>query len=339
MNGAVIVWAVQATGALAIGRAVALALRSRAALGHVMLVLAMIAVAAIPAASWIAARAGGGMLAPVQIAAGETRGGEVAGPPLLPEVPRGVSGGSGVANSVVGASVPPVVETNVATASQRGALHWGNVAMSVWGAMLVVASGRFLLRSAQAIGIRVRSGRVSHAAIQQAMERSATELGLGRGVELRVSEGAGCPMIWCWGRPVVIVPAGFESLDVDWDAVMMHELAHLRRRDHAWALLAELLVCAMPWNPLAWAVRRRLFVLAEMACDDWAVRMARSAAGYADSLLAFAAVPRRALAPAIVTRSGLSRRIARILGGAVMESRVNRRIAVGAACIAGLGGA
>src|SRR5262249_30487025 len=146
---------------------------------------------------------------------------------------------------------------------------------------------------------------------------------------------ARCPMVWCWGRPAVILPEGFEDLEVDWDAVMAHELAHLRRRDHLWALMAEMLLCAMPWNPLSWAVRRCLGGVAGMAGGDWAVASATSAPSYADSLLVFAPVPRRAFAPAIVTRGGLSHRVSRILEG--RGRRASRGLVIGAAVVASLG--
>ena len=57
------------------------------------------------------------------------------------------------------------------------------------------------------------------------------------------------------------------------------------RRDHLSALAGELLVCILPWNPLAWWSRSRLAELAELACDDWVLASGLPAADYAESLL------------------------------------------------------
>lgn len=103
--------------------------------------------------------------------------------------------------------------------------------------------------------------------------------------------------------------------DVDWVGIFCHELAHLRRRDHLSAMLAELLVCLLPWHPMVWWARRRLALLSEQACDDWVVATNRTPTSYADSLVSL--VPqRRALALSMAhSRNGLAYRIHRILGG------------------------
>ncbi len=54
-------------------------------------------------------------------------------------------------------------------------------------------------------------------------------------------------------------------------AVLVHELAHLRRRDH-WLAHAELaLAIALWWHPLFWFARRQLRQQAELAADAWAI--------------------------------------------------------------------
>ncbi|MFN0056337.1 MAG: M56 family metallopeptidase [Planctomycetales bacterium] len=56
-------------------------------------------------------------------------------------------------------------------------------------------------------------------------------------------------------------------------AVVLHELAHLARRDH-WVSWLELLAgCTWWWNPLFWYVRHQLHDNAELACDSWVVAL------------------------------------------------------------------
>ena len=76
-------------------------------------------------------------------------------------------------------------------------------------------------------------------------------------------------MTWGYMRPVILLPR--ES--VNWskgrfEAVMLHELAHVRRGDSISQLLV-LAVCALYWfNPVVWLCARALRSEAEMAADD-----------------------------------------------------------------------
>jgi beta-lactamase regulating signal transducer with metallopeptidase domain len=69
-------------------------------------------------------------------------------------------------------------------------------------------------------------------------------------------------------------------------AVLLHELAHLRRRDHWVGWLLLLGSCVWWWLPLFGFVRRRLAYEAELACDAWVVRTLPGARrAYAEALL------------------------------------------------------
>ncbi len=80
------------------------------------------------------------------------------------------------------------------------------------------------------------------------------------------------PMTWGVLRPVILLPK--DSLS--WprgrlQAVLLHELAHVRRRDSLVQSLA-LIVCALYWpNPLVWIAARALRREAEIAADDAAI--------------------------------------------------------------------
>ncbi len=103
------------------------------------------------------------------------------------------------------------------------------------------------------------------------------------------------PVTWGWWRPVVLLPA--EA--ADWPSqrrrlVLVHELAHVRRRDCLTQMVASL-VCALFWlNPLVWLASRRMCVERERACDDLVLNSHYKASDYASELLAIA----RAFRPA-----------------------------------------
>ena len=70
------------------------------------------------------------------------------------------------------------------------------------------------------------------------------------------------------------------------DTLLVHELAHVRRRDH-WVRLLELAVTVVFWwYPVTWWVRRALRRAEERCCDEWVLRlMPTSAQAYAEGLL------------------------------------------------------
>jgi beta-lactamase regulating signal transducer with metallopeptidase domain len=139
----------------------------------------------------------------------------------------------------------------------------------------------------------------------------------------------GTPLLWCLGRPVLLVPATLlKSLEAErWRAIVAHELAHLRRGDH-WVRRLELVAgLAWWWNPLYWLARRQLDFEAELACDAWAVwALPKDRVSYAESLiwictaLSSAESPSPALGIAGTGRS-FERRLTMIL-----RDRVERRV-------------
>ena len=68
--------------------------------------------------------------------------------------------------------------------------------------------------------------------------------------------------------------------------ILAHEIAHLRRRDH-WVRVVELFVSTLHWwNPLVWAIRRKLHDTEDLCCDSWVCWMfPKSAPRYAEVLL------------------------------------------------------
>ncbi len=96
------------------------------------------------------------------------------------------------------------------------------------------------------------------------------------------------PMIWCGVRTRLILPAElWDELDESGRrAVIHHELAHLRRRDH-WLCWLELLACVLYWwHPVVWWVRKRLRDEADLCCDAWVTAlMPGNRRAYAQALL------------------------------------------------------
>ena len=79
--------------------------------------------------------------------------------------------------------------------------------------------------------------------------------------------------LWGWLTPRVLVPHDVTERysQAEMRGMLLHELAHLRRRDGLWIWLG-LAVCALHWfNPLAWLCLRRYLADRELECDRTAL--------------------------------------------------------------------
>jgi beta-lactamase regulating signal transducer with metallopeptidase domain len=125
------------------------------------------------------------------------------------------------------------------------------------------------------------------------------------------------------------------------DAVLAHEIAHVRRHDHVWLWLVRLVERVLFVQPLNARAARRVRFLAECHCDDWALSVTRRPLALATALARIAswlgAPP--ACAPAMAPReSPAVRRVRRILDDSVPRLRTPARpvaAALAAAVFAG----
>jgi beta-lactamase regulating signal transducer with metallopeptidase domain len=127
------------------------------------------------------------------------------------------------------------------------------------------------------------------------------------------------PMTWGLRNPVVLLPEDCNR----WTAqqrreVLLHELAHVRRRDCHTQLLAQI-ACLLYWfNPLAWMAARRMRDERETACDDRVLMAGTRPSSYAGHLLDIAKRMRSAehcpsVAVAMARRSGMFNRLDALL--------------------------
>jgi beta-lactamase regulating signal transducer with metallopeptidase domain/protocatechuate 3,4-dioxygenase beta subunit len=116
-------------------------------------------------------------------------------------------------------------------------------------------------------------------------------------------------------RPAVLLPEADPTLPVR--DVLIHELAHLRRRDGHWNLLRRLAEAAFFYQPLLWLLTRRMEVVAEEVCDDYVVQFGGDRERYARGLVEIAElslVPAGAVSVGMVSlRSILAKRVLRIM--------------------------
>lgn len=124
--------------------------------------------------------------------------------------------------------------------------------------------------------------------LESAIRSAAHKLSLERLPRVRVQRGARGPAVLGFLRPLVVLPAQLveDSSRQRIEHVLLHEFAHLKRRDPAASFLCLLLQLFYWYHPLVWIARRELATLREIGCDESVARALRgSTAGYRRTLL------------------------------------------------------
>lgn len=164
---------------------------------------------------------------------------------------------------------------------------------------------------------------VGYAAIAR-MRRRLARRGSVEGVELLESRAGSMPMAAGLWKPAVFVPADANEWPEERRrAVLLHEMAHVRRGDAATQLIARVALAMYWWNPLAWTAWRESMKERERAADDAVLQSGVGAADYAMHLLEIA---RRMSAPAFAAGVAMARSSqleGRVL--AILDSKTSRR--------------
>lgn len=129
--------------------------------------------------------------------------------------------------------------------------------------------------------------------------------------------------------PAVLLPEA--ELTMSLRDVLVHELAHLRRRDVRWNLVRKLATGVFWFQPLLWILSRKMELAAEEVCDDFVVELGGDRAEYAHRLVDVAEFSAVRVAPAGVAmvsfRSMLVQRVTRIMDTSRrLSTRTSRRM-------------
>lgn len=156
----------------------------------------------------------------------------------------------------------------------------------LWAAGTLAVLGWVALGQLGVRRLRRGARQVRDAAWLDELHDACWLLEISRPVALLRGDESSSPMTWGLLWPAVLLPAEAER----WDSerrrmVLLHELAHVQRKDCVTQLAAHL-ACALFWfHPLVWYAARQLRIERERACDDVVVRAGASAPDYADHLL------------------------------------------------------
>jgi bla regulator protein blaR1 len=132
-----------------------------------------------------------------------------------------------------------------------------------------------------------------------ALKRGAAPIGSRGRIRLLASGDVRVPMAAGFLRRAVIFPQGLleQLTPEEFDQILRHELAHLRRWDDWTQLFQAVAQAVLFFNPALYWIGRRLKIEREMACDDWVVAATGRARPYAACLTHLHELTRRASAP------------------------------------------
>jgi len=168
----------------------------------------------------------------------------------------------------------------------------------------------------------------------------ARSLGIDRRVTFLSGDEDAMPMAWGLRRAHVLLPAEADDWPLDRQrVVLLHELAHVKRRDSATQMLAHLACAAYWFNPLVWLAAQRLRAEREHACDDLVLAAGTRGSDYADHLLDIARSLRSGAWPTwsavtMAHRSQLEGRLMAILDPALPRRSPTRRAVAAFAAVA-----
>ena len=174
---------------------------------------------------------------------------------------------------------------------------------------------------------------------QEAANRIASRIGLSRAIRIAELPHIDVPIVAGCLRPVVILPiAVLSSLNAaQVEAILAHELAHVRRHDYLANLMQTLAETVLFYHPAVWWVSARIRDEREHCCDDVAIAVCGDPVTYAAALTELEAIRSSDLTLATAATGGsLLNRVRRILHVDVTEDSRAASLMIGLIIVATL---
>jgi len=322
-------WQGAALAALALAALLALR-RAKPAARYLALLVVLAAMVAAPVATFLVLP---GIAAPVSVAppAAEPARGHSPAPPAID------------LSASTAAHLPAPAGSSPAGPAPRLAQAWQWLDARLawvaagWAVGVILLSLRLLLGWIGVARVRRRKAQPAAERWQTAMAALAQRLRVARPVRLLESAAAQVPTVIGWLRPVILLPAsaliGLTSQQVE--ALIAHELAHIRRGDYLVNLLQTVVETLLFYHPAVWWVSHRIRVEREHCCDDLAVSCCGDPLAYARALTEMEHLRSAAPRPALAAGGGsLPGRVYRLLGAAPAPCRHRASWLAGALALA-----
>ncbi len=197
--------------------------------------------------------------------------------------------------------------TQPARVRQLPAISWQRLVAFIWLAGMLAVAARLVVGLVAVAWMSRKTELVINAPWLPFARELAAEIGISPNLNFMRSSRTTMPMAWGIFRPSVLMPADADNWPLErLRIVLLHELAHVKRRDCLTHALAQI-ACAVYWfNPLFWIAVRHARTERERACDDLVLATGTPGTDYADQLLEIARVMRAGRFPALITGATLA---------------------------------
>jgi formylglycine-generating enzyme required for sulfatase activity/beta-lactamase regulating signal transducer with metallopeptidase domain len=186
---------------------------------------------------------------------------------------------------------PVISETPPEEAEEDAVAPWISGLSIVWILGVFVLSIRNIGGGCVAFGLRRRGTEPLPELIAERIAVLAQKMGFRRSILGRLSSRIDVPSVVGAVRPVILLPVSLATgvPAAQLDAMLAHELAHIRRYDFLINMLQRAAETLLFYHPAVWWTSRCIRREREHACDDLAVRVCGDSAPLAEALAAMAA--------------------------------------------------
>ena len=170
-------------------------------------------------------------------------------------------------------------DTPISTADMSAIWIWTQAHLlqlvALWAICVVVFTSRLCLGLIWVARISSNHRSTVHPYWQTHLNQLAQRIGINYNVALRVVNDLTTPAVAGWLRPIVLVPAALISgMSPDLlEALLAHELAHIRRFDYVCNMLQSAVEILLFYHPAVWYISRQIRIEREQIADDLAAHM------------------------------------------------------------------
>lgn len=148
--------------------------------------------------------------------------------------------------------------------------------------LIILSSGYFKLKK-----LKAASTLAIPAAWSAIFESTVAQLKINKTVKFYLSAKVNVPLVVGFFKPVVLFPVALATqLDIQQvEAILIHELSHIRRNDYLINLVKTCIETMLFFNPFVWLTTKFIQIEREHACDDLVVNFTGTPLTYAHALL------------------------------------------------------
>ena len=178
------------------------------------------------------------------------------------------------------------VQSMVAGNNVEGTITYIDIFLFIWLAGTIIMLLRILLGWILSQKIARESSLIIDNKFEQIKNQIEKNMHIQRTIQYSTSQNISSPIAMGWFKHHIIFPAYTQHWSDDSiKMILIHELAHIKRKDTIWLFISSI-TSALYWiNPLSWIIRKNFIFETEKICDDYVLLNGADATSYAENLI------------------------------------------------------